>query len=88
MKHLNRSMGNSEEGEGQSFRIEILDQFQLVFFPCAPKGKEIADHPGADEFFPFLLKADLGKRQWFRLAIQSTDGPGRFHCIRIESFLM
>jgi len=54
-------MGNSEEGEGQSFRIEILDQFQLVFFPCAHKGNEITDYLGADEFFPFLLKAILGK---------------------------
>jgi len=51
-------------------------------------GGEIADYVGADEFFPFLLKADLGKRQWFRLAVQSADGQRRFHCIRIESFLM
>jgi hypothetical protein len=32
-------------------------------------GGEIADYVGADEFFPFLLKAVLGKEQWFRLAI-------------------
>jgi len=29
---------------------------------CGYRGREIADYVGADEFFPFLLKADLGKR--------------------------
>jgi len=80
------------QGEGQrriAFKNSKKTKGGIAFSGkeyCGYKGREIADYVGVDEFFPFLLKADLGKEQWFRLAIQSTDGRRRFHCAELNHF--
>jgi len=56
------------QGEGQrriAFQNSKKTKGGIVFSGkeyCGYRANEITDYLGADEFFPFLLKADLGKR--------------------------